>query len=112
MDADLLVAELGSQGHYATPLIYVVNRAVSLERGGAPVRHIRVRLRGVAASQPLEGDCTAGAEGGGRGSGESGGAECGAWFRSHDLWVVSRVLPLLLTRAIETRLRRHGQHGR
>lgn len=61
MDPDVLVAELGAMGRYATPLIYVVNRAVSLERGGAPVRTIRVRLRGVAASQPLEGDCTAGA---------------------------------------------------
>ena len=73
MDADLLVAELGSQGHYATPLIYVVNRAVSLERGGAPVRHIRVRLRGVAASQPLEGDCTAGA------------CQCGAGIVGRDI---------------------------
>ena len=61
MDADVLVAELGSMGHYATPLIYIVNRAVSLDKGGAPVRTIRVTLRGVAGSQPLEGDCSAGA---------------------------------------------------
>eukprot|EP01043_Picozoa_sp_COSAG02_P051924 COSAG02_NODE_5526_length_4257_cov_3.577099_4_plen_780_part_00 len=61
MDPDVLVAELGAMGRYATPLIYVVNRAVSLDRGGAPVRTIRVQLRGVAANQPLEGDCTAGA---------------------------------------------------
>ena len=33
---------------------------MSLKRGGAPVRTIHVRLRGVAGSQPLEGDCTAG----------------------------------------------------
>jgi hypothetical protein len=61
MDENVLVAELGSQGRYATRLIYVMNRAVSLQRGGAPVRDIRVRLRGVAANQPLEGDCAAGA---------------------------------------------------
>eukprot|EP00966_Prymnesium_polylepis_P332223 7387737-Prymnesium_polylepis.1 len=61
VDENVLVAELGAQGRYATPLIYVVNRDVSLKRGGAPVREIRVRLRGVAASQPIEGDCTAGA---------------------------------------------------
>ncbi|KAL1524011.1 hypothetical protein AB1Y20_018926 [Prymnesium parvum] len=60
MDANVLVAELGAQGRDATPLIYVVNREVSLERGGAPVREVRVWLRGVAGSQPLEGDCRAG----------------------------------------------------
>ena len=58
MDDDVLVAELGSMGHFAVPLIYVVNKAVSLERGGAPVR---TTLRGVAGTQPLEGDCAAGA---------------------------------------------------
>ena len=61
LDENVLVAELGSLGRFATPLVYVVNRDVSLSRGGAPVRQVRVRLRGVAASQPLEGDCTAGA---------------------------------------------------
>lgn len=73
MDADVLVAELGAMGRYATPLIYVVNRAVSLEKGGAPVRTIRVRLRGVAANQPLEGDCTAGA------------CQCGAGIVGRDI---------------------------
>ena len=73
MDADVLVAELGSQGRYATPLLYVVNRAVSLKRGGAPVRQIHVRLRGVAANQPLEGDCTAGA------------CQCGAGIVGRDI---------------------------
>ena len=34
---------------------------MSLEHGGAPLRHIRVRLRSVAASKPPEGDCTDGA---------------------------------------------------
>ena len=61
VDDNVLVAELGSLGHDATQLIFVVNREVSLARGGAPVRQVVVRLRGVAASQPLEGDCTAGA---------------------------------------------------
>ena len=75
MDADVLVAELGSMGKYATPLIYVVNRAVSLERGGAPVRRIRVTLRGVAGSQPLEGDCHAGA------------CQCGAGIVGRDVIV-------------------------
>lgn len=60
LDDDVLVAELGALGHYSTPLVYIVNRRVSLERGGAPVRTVRVRLRGVAGSQPLEGDCRAG----------------------------------------------------
>ena len=73
MDDNVLVAELGSKGDYATPLIYVVNRDVSLRRGGAPVREIRVRLRGVAANQPLEGDCTAGA------------CQCGAGIVGRDI---------------------------
>jgi len=52
---------------------YVVNRDVSLERGGAPVRTIRVLLRGVSASQPLEGDCRA------------GHCQCGAGILGRDL---------------------------
>jgi hypothetical protein len=58
--ADVLVAELGAMGRYATPLIYILNKAVSTEIGGAPVREIRVRLRNIIASSPLEGDCNAG----------------------------------------------------
>merc|ERR1712137_487780 len=73
MDENVLVAELGAQGRYATPLIYVMNRDVSLERGGAPVREIHVRLRGVAANQPIEGDCSAGA------------CECGAGIVGRDI---------------------------
>ena len=60
MDDDVLVAELGAMGRYATPLIYVVNKAVSSTIGGAPVREIRVRLHDVVASSPLEGACAAG----------------------------------------------------
>ena len=44
-----------------------------LERGGAPIRTIRVRLRGAAANQPLEGDCTAGA------------CQCGAGIVGRDI---------------------------
>ena len=68
------MAELGSMGHDATPLIYVLSKQVSMDVGGAPVRTIRVTLRGTApgataanpgppgvgATQPLEGDCKAG----------------------------------------------------
>jgi hypothetical protein len=59
-DEDVLVAELGSLGRFATPLIYVVNQRVALQPGAAGLRHIRVRLRGdVTATQPVEGDCAA-----------------------------------------------------
>ena len=71
---DVIVAELGSMGRDATPLIYVLSKQVSMDVGGAPVRTIRVTLRGTApgateanpgppgvgATQPLEGDCKAG----------------------------------------------------
>ena len=59
-DDDVLVAELGSLGRFATPLIYVVNQRVALQPGAAGLRTIHVRLRGdVTATQPLEGDCVA-----------------------------------------------------
>ena len=60
MDDDVLVAHLGSFGQFATPLIYVVDTRVHPDPGGAPLRTVRVSLRGdVAATQPLEGDCAA-----------------------------------------------------
>ena len=49
------------------------NFCLSLERGSAPVRDVRVRLRGVSASEPTEGDCTAGA------------CQCGAGTIGRDL---------------------------
>ena len=59
-DDDVLIAELGSQGRYATPLLYVVDKRVELQPGAAKVRTLHVTLRGdVTATQPLEGDCAA-----------------------------------------------------
>ena len=59
-DPDVLVAELGSLGRFASPLIYVVDQRVALQPGAAGLRTIHVRLRGdVTAMQPLEGDCAA-----------------------------------------------------
>jgi len=59
-DEDVLVAELGSLGRFATPLIYVVNQRVALQPGVAGLRTIQVQLRGdVTAAQPIEGDCAA-----------------------------------------------------
>ena len=59
-DEDVLVAELGSLGRFATPLIYVVNQRVALQPGAAGLRTIQVQLRAdVTATQPIEGDCAA-----------------------------------------------------
>jgi len=59
-DDDLLIAELGSLGRFATPLLYVVDQRVALQPGAAGLRRLQVRLRGdVTATQPLEGDCAA-----------------------------------------------------
>ena len=60
MDDDVLVAQLGSLGRYATPLIYVVDKRVDAAPGAARVRTVRVTLReDVTATQPVEGDCAA-----------------------------------------------------
>ena len=61
MDDDILVAELGAMGRDATRLIYIVNKRLSLDPGGAPVRELEVVLKHgyVTATQPLEGDCAA-----------------------------------------------------
>lgn len=59
-DDDVLIAELGSLGKFATPLLYVVDMRVALQPGAAPLRTLSVRLRAdVTATQPLEGDCAA-----------------------------------------------------
>ena len=59
-DEDVLVAELGSMGRPATPLLYVVDQRVSATPGAARARALRVRLRAdVSATQPVEGDCAA-----------------------------------------------------
>ena len=59
-DDDVLVAELGSLGRFATPLVYVLNQRVALQPGAAGLRTIQVRLRGdVTATQLVEGDCAA-----------------------------------------------------
>ena len=61
MDDDVLVAELGAMGRAATRLVYIVNKRLSLDAGGAPVRELSVVLKSgyVTATQPLEGDCAA-----------------------------------------------------
>lgn len=59
-DADVLIAQLGSMGRAATPLIYVVDKRVSPLPGAAAVRTVRVTLHArVVAWQPIEGDCAA-----------------------------------------------------
>ena len=59
-DADVLVAELGSMGRYATPLIYVVDQRVDESPGAAAVRTLHVTLReDITATQPIEGDAAA-----------------------------------------------------
>ena len=59
-DDDVLVAELGSLGRPATPLLYVLDKRVSSTPGAAAVRTVRVVLhKRVSATQPVEGDCTA-----------------------------------------------------
>ena len=59
-DDDVLVAQLGSLGRFATQLLYVVDKRVAYEPGAAGVRTVRVTLRDdVTATQPVEGDCGA-----------------------------------------------------
>eukprot|EP01043_Picozoa_sp_COSAG02_P019481 COSAG02_NODE_940_length_15773_cov_5.301263_8_plen_1082_part_00 len=59
-DDNVLVAELGSMGRYATPLVLVINKEVEHAPGAAPLRELSVKLHHtVAATQPLEGDCAA-----------------------------------------------------
>ena len=56
----MLIAQLGSMGRAATPLIYVVDKRVSPLPGAAAVRTVRVTLHArVVAWQPIEGDCAA-----------------------------------------------------
>ena len=59
-DVDVLVAQLGSMGRPATPLIYIVDKRVSEKPGVAAVRTVHVTLHdSVTATQPVEGDCDA-----------------------------------------------------
>ena len=59
---DVLVAVLrGSNGRFATPLLYVVDTRVSSNIGVHQAREIKVTLsKDVVGTQPLEGDCVAG----------------------------------------------------
>ena len=59
-DEDLLIAQLGSMGQPATPLLFVLDKRVDHSPGVAAVRQVKVGLSSqVTAVQPLEGDCAA-----------------------------------------------------